>query len=238
MAVFTLTILIANAVAACEVSQDIMDQAIELANRMEKDGILQPEAALIIRSTNAIRPLLFEKTHNDPRNLSEDSIKSVISAFIEKESSPDKAKAIKAAVDSTSEQLSLIHAKEINEKNHQIEQLANNQRDTVIKMREDAEQTARKKATRIASAVKIALAFIWVIIVSVSIICWVKGGIGNGIVAFVLDILALLQIVDYLIKFINLPKRASQKAEDWCFSRSYDKELKKREDLSHISLRI
>lgn len=231
-------ILIANAVAACEVSQEIMDQAIELATRMEKDGILQPEAALIIRSTNAIRPLLFEKTHNDPRNLTEESIKSVISAFIESESSPEKTKAIQAAVDKTAEQLSSIHAKEIDEKNHQIEKMANERRDTVIKMREDAEQIARAKANCAAKAVKVALALLWVVTVSASVYCWIKGGIRNGVVAVVLDILALLQIVDYLKKFVNIPKRISRKVEDWVFGRSYDKELKRREEMSHISLRI
>ena len=231
-------ILIANAVAACEVSQDIMDQAIELATRMEKDGIIQPEAALIIRSANAIRPLIFEKTYNDPRNLTEESIKSIISTFIENESTPGRIKAIQTAVDQTSEQLTSIYTKEMSEKDHQIEEMVNKQRDTIIKMREDAEQAARKKAKQAAITVKFALAFLWIAAALTSVYCWVKGGTGNGIVALILGILALLQIADFLLKFINIPKRASKKIEDWAFGRSYDKELTKREEISHISLRI
>lgn len=231
-------ILIANAVAACEVSQDIMEQAIELATQMEKDGIIQPEAALIIRSTHAIRSIVFEKTHNNPNRLTEDTIQDIISTFVKTESNKDKMEAIQSAVDQTSERLNSIHAKEMEEKDHRLEEEANKQRNTIIQMREDAEQAARKSAKQAASITKFVLAALWLAIVVLSVLCWVKGGLGNGIVGVVLGVLALLQIADYLFKFKNIPRRVSKSVEDRVFTRSYDRELEKREKISHMSLRI
>ncbi len=231
-------ILIANAVAACEVSQDVMDQAIELATRMEKDGILQPEAALIMRSTHAIRSFVLEKTQNNPNKLTEDSIKAIIASFVESESSSEKMKAIQDAVDQKTDQLATIHAKEIEEKNHQIEKMISEQRDNAIKMRDDAEQSAKKKAKHAASIIKIALGLLWLLITGASVYCWLNVGIGTGIAAVVLSVLSLLQIADYLLKFVNVPQRISKHVEDWVFTKAYDQELVKREKISHISLRI
>lgn len=231
-------ILIANAVAACEVSQEIMNQTIELATKMEKDGIIQPEAALIVRSIHAIRSIVFEKTQNNPNKLTEDTIKDIVSSYVKSESSQEKKDAIQTAVDQTSEQLNAIHAKEIAEKNHELEEVTNKQREIVIQMREDAEQIARNKAKNAGTIVKAILVALWLAVIGFSVFCWIKGGLGNGIIASVLSVLALLQIADYLLKFKNTPNRISKYIEERVFAYSYDIELRKRENMSHMSLRI
>ena len=232
-------ILIANAVAACHVTQDIMDQAIDLAYRMEKDKTISAEAALIIRSAHAVRTEVFEKTRNNPDYLTEDAVKDIIAAYVEHESAPSTQRAIEDAVNRAAESLNTQHRLEMSQANDNYIQICNERRDQAIQMRSDAEAAAKKYADIARGASYVFLFIIWLGLVIGSVVCWIKSGIASSrFAAIILSILSLLQIADYLFKFINIPKKVSDYIKDWVFTKAYNHEVEKRERFSHMSLRI
>jgi len=232
-------ILIANAMAACQVTQDIMDQAIELAYRMERDKTISPEAALIIRSAHAVRTEVFEKTRNNPDHLTEETIKDIISAYVKRESEPTTQKAIEEAVNRAAASLNTQHRIEMNQANDDYIQICNERREQAIQMRSDAEATAKNYASLAMKATYVILFVIWLGLVIGSIVCWIQSGLATSrFAAIILSILSLLQIADYLFKFINIPQKASAYVKDWVFTKTYNHEIEKREKYSHMSLRI
>lgn len=75
-------ILIANAHAACRVSQEVMDRAIQIANSMVEAGTLNLDAALLITAHPDFKGYLAEHVRNNPEMLSEGEIRDTISAYI------------------------------------------------------------------------------------------------------------------------------------------------------------
>ncbi len=75
-------ILIANAHAACRVSQEIMDRAIQIANSMVEAGTLNFDAALLVTAHPDFKGFLAERVRNNPEMLSEGEIRDTISAYI------------------------------------------------------------------------------------------------------------------------------------------------------------
>jgi len=75
-------ILIANAHAACRVSQEVMDRAIELATKMEESGSIPSDAALLVTSHTAFKPFIAERVQNNSALLSDEEIHSAINDFI------------------------------------------------------------------------------------------------------------------------------------------------------------
>lgn len=75
-------ILIANAHAACRVSQEVMDRAIQIANSMVEAGTLKLDAALLVTAHPDFKGFLAERVRNDPEMLSEGEIRDTISAYI------------------------------------------------------------------------------------------------------------------------------------------------------------
>lgn len=225
--------------AACHVSQEIMDQAIDLTYRMEKDKTISSDAALIIRSAHAVRTYVFEKTCNNPSRLTEDTIKDIISEYVKRESQPDIQAAVEKAVTQATDSLNKQHNTELNKANDDYIQLENQQREYAIMMRSDAEKTARKYAEFAGKATHVMLFIIWLALMAGSVYCWATSGIITyRIAAIILSILSLLQIADYLLKFVNIPQKASKYVRDRVFMRLYDYEIKKRERYSHMTLRI
>lgn len=92
-------LLIANASAACELSPDVMSRAIQLADQMQSDGKIDPEAALIVRTTPIIKKYLFENTYNNVSTLSEAVLISSIDKFVADSSKESRDAAVKKAVD-------------------------------------------------------------------------------------------------------------------------------------------
>lgn len=75
-------ILIANAHAACRVSQDVMDRAIQIANSMVEAGTLNLDAALLVTAHPDFKCILAERVRNNADMLSEHEIRETISAYI------------------------------------------------------------------------------------------------------------------------------------------------------------
>lgn len=75
-------ILIANAHAACRVSQEVMDRAIELATKMEASGAIPSNAALLVTSHTEFKPFIAKRVRNNSALLSDEEIHSAIDDFI------------------------------------------------------------------------------------------------------------------------------------------------------------
>lgn len=80
-------ILIANAHAACRVSQEVMDRAIQIANSMVEAGTLNLDAALLVTAHPDFKGVLAERVRNNPEMLSEHEIKETINAYISQKAS-------------------------------------------------------------------------------------------------------------------------------------------------------
>lgn len=232
-------LLIANAVAACNISQDMMDQAIDLAYRMEEDKTIPSEAALIIRSQAVIRTMLFAETRNNPSKLNEDTIKKIINDFVARESRDDARAAIEKAVGENSARMRAEYEQNMGEVKDELEQLYAGQRQKAVLMRADAEQIATTWANCSAKLIRFAVLVVWLLCLGGSLFCWLKGGfVYTNIPAIILSLLSLLQIVDYLFKVFNLKDLLSRKGHDKVFSIVYAREIAKRERYSHISLSL
>ena len=75
-------ILIANAHAACRVSQEVMDRAIQIATSMVEAGTLNLDAALLVTAHSDFKGFLAERVGNNPEMLSELEIRDTINAYI------------------------------------------------------------------------------------------------------------------------------------------------------------
>lgn len=80
-------ILIANAHAACRVSQEVMDRAIQIANSMVEAGTLNLDAALLVTAHSDFKGFLAERVRNNPEMLSEHKIRETISEYISRKAS-------------------------------------------------------------------------------------------------------------------------------------------------------
>lgn len=75
-------ILIANAHAACRVSTDVMDRAIQIANTMAENGIIPTDAALLVSSHADFKSFIADRVRNDANQLSNETIRSAVDAYI------------------------------------------------------------------------------------------------------------------------------------------------------------
>lgn len=232
-------LLIANAVAACQISQDMMDQAIELAYRMEQDKNLPSEAALIVRSQAVIRTMLFDETHNNPCQLNEATMKKVIANFVAQESRDDAVAAIEKAVDEKTKALQAQHEVEIGRVKHELDRAYAEQRRQAANMRDDTEREAQKIATCAEKGTKVVVFMLWLTCLVWSAYCWWQGGfVYTNVAAIVLSLLSLLQIIDYLFKVLNIKDRLSGLVKDKVFAAAYARGIKKREKITHIPLSL
>lgn len=75
-------LLIANAHAACRVTPEVMERAIQLANSMVEEGTLNLDAALLVTAHPDFKGFLAEHVRNNPAMLNEREIRETIDAFI------------------------------------------------------------------------------------------------------------------------------------------------------------
>ena len=232
-------ILIANAVAACQLSQEIMDEAISLANRMEGDKTISPEAALIIRSSPLIRPILFEKTLNNTENMNETTIEETIKAFVAQESQEAQDTAIEKAVNEAVCTMKQSYENQIKIAEEKAKKALTHEREQAILMRNDAENEAKKKANVIKNITYYGLLCIWIVVLAGSIYSWWKAGFSReNIFLLIISILGLLQIADYIFKFLDLPHNLAKRVYDFVFTIEYERRIKEKEKISHTSLTI
>ena len=75
-------ILISNAHAACRVSNEVMDRAMELAAKMERNGAIPSDAALLVSSHTEFKPFIAKRVRNNVSLLSDDEIRAAIDEYI------------------------------------------------------------------------------------------------------------------------------------------------------------
>lgn len=91
-------ILIANAVASSRISSEIMEKVIDLATRMEEDGQMPKEAALIIRSQSAMRDLIMEEVENEEDNVTGDALNRAVAKYVSIASQKEREQEVEEAV--------------------------------------------------------------------------------------------------------------------------------------------
>lgn len=234
------SLLISYAFAACNIQQDIMIEAIDLATKLADDGHIPPEAALIVRSQSAIRPIIAEITKNNPSNLSEASIGEAVSEFVKRESEKEKIEAEKAGYLKGIAELSRKHEMELKAESDRASLLEEESRSSKNRMRKSAEDTATKWATRAKNVTSLILVIVGVLTLALSVYSWVVGGNAfTNISAVVLSVLGVLQILDYLTKlFGGFLRKIPLKVFYWTFGRFLRWQIKKKENISGISLSI
>jgi len=109
-------LLIANASAACELSPEVMNRAIELVDQMQAGGRIDSEAALIVRTMPIIKKYLFENTYNNVSMLTEEVIISTIEKFVTDSSKDSRDEAIKKALEDNKKEQKKTAIKAINKK--------------------------------------------------------------------------------------------------------------------------
>lgn len=75
-------ILIANAHAACRVSTEVMDRAVEIANAMVDNGTIPSDAALLVSSHPEFKRFIANRFQNDASRLNNDSVRLAIEEYI------------------------------------------------------------------------------------------------------------------------------------------------------------
>lgn len=166
-------ILLANVFAACNVSSDVMNKAIELTNKMENDKIIRPDAALVFRSATSIKPLVFERTHNNPQLLTETLIRDIVGTFIADQSSAGKQLAVDAAIMDTTNKMQTQYNSAIIERETKLAQATEEIRHNKNRMRINAENKAQKHAIICKKLIKRFLDSMCFFCIAISIYCWV-----------------------------------------------------------------
>lgn len=224
-------LLISYAVAACQLSQDIMDQAIKLAVHMEEDNTIPSEAALIIRSQAAIRHYIFNETHNNPSSLTENTIEKVIKEYISNETEEASRENITKAVNEKEKELKAGYEAELAQIKSQHDK---EHRQQILEMQKDAENHATQIANLLSKITRYGLYTITLVSIIFSIYCWIVGGFSfNNFAAIVLSLLSLFQIIDYLLKFANITEKLTIKVKNCIFAKPMPKKSKK-ERIWHI----
>ena len=75
-------ILISNAHAACRVSSEVMDRAMELAAKLESNGSIPSNAALLVSSHSAFKQFIANRVRNNVSLLSDEEIRAAIDEYI------------------------------------------------------------------------------------------------------------------------------------------------------------
>ena len=202
-------ILIANATALNLASPEIMDRAIELTEQLVKTGDISEEAALTIRSAPKMKKYLGEETQNDMASLTHTSLKKALASY----------------VDEVTEQVNDA-ALELQRELEAVKQENYRLREEQKQRIEDYTREVTRKATCFAHMVEQATVLFCssVLVLSVVLWCaklvWFQDPIWKW--AFVvLDILSLLQILDYFCNPGSVTKKISRKLRDWAFTRYY-----------------
>ena len=75
-------ILIANAHAACRVSTDVMNRAMQLADKMAESGTIPSDAALLVSSRSDFKGFIAERVRNDASRLDDEAVRSAVEDYI------------------------------------------------------------------------------------------------------------------------------------------------------------
>ena len=243
-------ILISNAHAACRVSSEVMDRAMELATKMERNGSIPSDAALLVSSHAEFKPFIAKRVRNNASLLSDDEIRAAIDEYINVSASAKieetRATVQRQAQDTLDAQEKLHSDKaaamqnELQQKDNQIAQLEQElaQRDkqdrlaresAMQKRCERAEQSAKMASTitcvllrviAIVAALCIALIF--------AVHCY-KAYISeqSWLPYAIIDILSFIAIPPIFFSKKSFLYKQICKLGDWVYAKVYSRSIKK-----------
>ena len=202
--------LLASANAACQLNQNVMNRAIELADELRENDDLPENAALIIRGDPNIRRKLSEVTENDSDSVTPEALKKALDELTKAGVQAGIQDAINKIEIGYKQKLS-NKDKQLLDKDYEIKRLKEEKKAEKLKAEED-ERRKRKRIDEIAEqkalkakrgvALLIGMAFFF------TCVAWIISIIGNWnnwhnmnwlyvIMEFVLSVASLLQIIDY-----------------------------------------
>ena len=238
-------ILIANAHAACRVSTEVMTRAIQIANTMQENGTIPPDAALLVGSHADFKSYLAERVHNDATRLSDEVIRASVNDYIRnkadeeisiaREKERNYAQEIINAqkqsydVENKSKQAVII------EQEHKIEQLQKkiaNQEKSILEAEERKIKkckVAQKKAKRVAMMVHHIL-YALSILVAVGLVgifaihCYLSYIAEKSWLPYaIVDIVAFASIPFIFISKKSIGFRLFNRISDWVFAKVYSR---------------
>lgn len=227
-------VLIANATAACQLTQETMDRAIELTDRLIESGDLTEDAALLIRSQSRIRQYLFDVTENDVSAVSPENVQRAVNKYVKEEASK--------YVEEATSSLEREKQRELDQKDQEIQRLR-----AIVKRTENTEKArankrgqaahlAKDKAGKVAKRFERGVIIVFALILLVTVGIWSfkvftdysgLSHLGWHISFVVLDILALLQIINYFRSSNGWIRRLSQQINNFAYTHVYNKEIAK-----------
>lgn len=206
------TLLIANAIAASQLDQQVMDRAIDIAEDLAQNGGISKDAAAVLRSQYAVRPYLLEETQNDIDSVSEQAVRNTLDRFGDDLTGRRQA-----------EQEIAIQEAEQKERNKMLRKCA---------------AESNRSASKVAIKAKKCSLAIGYIILTISAILWVlKLNMDYDILSkpvirwsFIpLDILSLLQIIDYFANPGGVVRTIAQRIYSIVYEYCYERNMKKYE---------
>jgi hypothetical protein len=207
-------ILISNAVSLNIASPEILERAFELTDKLVEDETLSEDAALMIRCQPRMKKYLGEATQNDSAAVSDITIKMALDKYIEAESS----KRIENATSKYKNQLELERERNKKYKSEKSQLL--------LACNEKAQQIA----DRLSNLFETTLLGISFLILIASTLIWVfkffcdytpLQSAGLHALFVILDILSLLQIIDFFRNQNGFIKKSSRRLNDWLYTQSY-----------------
>lgn len=214
-------ILIANATALNLASPEIIDRAIELTEQLVKTGQISEEAALMIRSQPKMKKYLGEITQNDMASLTHSSIKNALKQYVDDATMDIQKEYIEAASRLQNE------IDEIRRENRRLKEERKQRREEQI-------NNITRKANNLARAVELIVVGVFLLILILSGALWALKLSADysplnepswSWLFAVLDVLSLLQIVDYFCNPNSITKKLSHKLRDWTFTRYYSHKI-------------
>lgn len=209
--------LISLAVAAADLTSTIMDEAIELATRMEKEERFDPENVLIIRRKAAMRSILADITENDPSSLSEKMIEKAIDIYVKRKSEPIAEEA---------HALGYAEGLRDSEEEHKKKE-----REKINSLAREAEEIAKQAAKRSVNCVQLLIYIVSFFLFSAALFSWIqKNNYSSNWIPLVASIISLLELIIFFGGALtgDFKNKILTKVSEARFARVQAKELKKR----------
>ena len=243
-------ILIANAHAACRVSTDVMNRAMQLADKMAGSGMIPSDAALLVSSRSDFKGFIAERVRNDASKLDDEAVRSAVEDFIIKTSTDKIQTARKEEREQAQKVLEAqkdLHAKEnaafeskMRDKNTIIRELEDKLAAKDREIEHDAAiartkkcNRAEKKARRMAKMCHTALYLLFILfaislIIIFAIHCFqVYAEDGNWLLYAIVDVVAFVSCPYLFISKESLCYKMIRWVSDWVYTTVYTKCLNK-----------
>lgn len=241
-------ILIANAHAACKITPEVMNRAIEIANSMADNDLLPLDAALLVGSHLEFKDFLANSTHNDVANLDEEKIRVTVDAFISNQAN-EKVLQARQTEEARSAQIIRAEREQHNAETARLKKaldLKNNEllhKDKEIQQLQDSRQKeadarktkiiskAKERATSFSKRVFIGLQILlWIITISLVVIfsvhCYTEYITGGSWLPYlIIDCLSFIGLPPLLLSHKSPCFKLILKIKDFVYAKQYSKWL-------------